>query len=240
MFDLFSAKLPCKLVVFEGINGCGKTTQLQLAHKYFEDKGLRVGCFYDPGICDSCDKSVKDLRQLACRREWSSIYTRFLMFIAAREELNCYLDEVADDYDIILLDRYVPSTLAYQTLDFFDNPGNALLTDNSELFKFLISSTGNFQPDLFLFFDAAPDVAYSRTGKSTRSIEEGIDIFEQKAIKFLADLREVYSLVMGRLLKITPDSDVVLVPASTSIETTFSHYKEDLDKLINGLSTTKN
>jgi thymidylate kinase len=199
-----------------------------------ENKGLRVGCFYDPGICDDCEASVKDLRQLACRREWQSPFTRLLLFLAAREELNCHLEKVAEEYDVILLDRYVTSTWAYQFLDLEDDPGM-----RRSYLNMLLSSTDNFIPDMLIFFDVDPKDAFERSSASARKIEAGTDVFEKKKIEFLTKLKNTYDDVFLAFLREAPDCETLLIPAFQQPEVIFMYYLHDIDKLFNGFPNQK-
>jgi len=101
------------LISFEGIEGSGKTTQIQMLAKYFESKGRQVTCLREPGgttfgeqlrsaILDSNEK----IHPLAEAHLFASSRAQLL------SQKIIPLLEKRDQ--IIILDRYIDSSLAYQ------------------------------------------------------------------------------------------------------------------------------
>lgn len=98
---------------FEGIEGAGKSTQIQLFKEALEKKGWKVSIFREPGgtlIGERLRKSI-----LASEKKLSALTETFI-FLASRaelikQEISPRLEGVKN---IVILDRYIDSTLSYQ------------------------------------------------------------------------------------------------------------------------------
>jgi len=72
------------LITFEGIDGCGKSTQIHLLKQYLEDKGKHVQVYREPGGAHIAEE-IRDLL-LDSKNEISAI-SELLLFSAARAQL---------------------------------------------------------------------------------------------------------------------------------------------------------
>ncbi|MCX8082913.1 MAG: dTMP kinase [bacterium] len=100
------------IVSFEGIDGCGKSTQAKLFCKYLHKKGLDYVLLNEPGGTATGEKIRKillDNRSKICP------LSELFLYLASRGQL---VEEVVRPYvnerKIIVLDRYIDSTTAYQ------------------------------------------------------------------------------------------------------------------------------
>lgn len=101
-----------KIIVFEGIDGTGKSTQIKLLSKYLDKLSIKHYCTREPGGSPIAEKirklflSIKDL----------DIYSQLLLCSAARREHLLYLEELQkrENFEFIIFDRFIDSTLAYQ------------------------------------------------------------------------------------------------------------------------------
>lgn len=98
-----------KLITFEGVDGVGKSRVIEQIYHELLDKGYRVKMFREPGST----KVGAEIRKILKCNITNSKNTNFLLFLAARSELTKEFDK-HKDYDFVLLDRYVDSTIAYQ------------------------------------------------------------------------------------------------------------------------------
>ncbi|MCP4229485.1 MAG: dTMP kinase [bacterium] len=102
-----------KLITFEGIEGCGKSTQAKLLYEYLRERGVDVVLSREPGGTELGEK-VRDILLNSPEGVVSSGAELFL-FIAARVQL---IEDVVlpalEAGQTVILDRYVHSTLAYQ------------------------------------------------------------------------------------------------------------------------------
>ena len=100
------------LISFEGVEGTGKSTQSKLVSNYLRSKGLKVAFFREPGTTVAGEK-IRDI--LLHGKAKLNHFSETLLFIAARTQLvNEKIKPVAQNKDIIILDRYIDATVAYQ------------------------------------------------------------------------------------------------------------------------------
>lgn len=100
------------LITFEGIDGSGKTTQIQLLKEFLEQKNKEVVVFREPGGNQTSEK-IRSL--LLDEANLIQPVTELLLFSAARAQLVA--DQVKPKLDegfIVILDRFYDSTTAYQ------------------------------------------------------------------------------------------------------------------------------
>lgn len=100
------------LVTFEGIDGSGKSTQIDLLHKYLIDEGYRVKVFREPGGTDVSEM----IRGMLLNPEIEiDPVTELLLFSAARSQLVAEkVLPLLQQNVIVILDRFFDSTTAYQ------------------------------------------------------------------------------------------------------------------------------
>ena len=154
-----------RLIVFEGVEGGGKTTQLQQTWEWLQGGGRNVVVTREPGgtelgLC---------LRKLLLTSVGKPIQYRaeLLLYAADRaqhveEVLNPQLAQGA----IILCDRYTDSTIAYQGF------GRGMSIDMIEQINLL--ATGGLQSDLTILLDIDPEISLKRirTRRKLDRIEE--------------------------------------------------------------------
>lgn len=99
-------------IVLEGIDGSGKTTQLQMLREHFEKQGRKVVCLREPGgtpLGEELRRLLKDPLLAICNT------AELLMFLAARAQLLEQKVRLALECNsVVLMDRFTPSTIAYQ------------------------------------------------------------------------------------------------------------------------------
>ena len=99
-----------KLISFEGIDGVGKSTVVDAVYEKLSIKGYNVCILRDPGSSEMGEQ----LRNLIKSDIPRSKMTNLFLYLSARLELVADIEKLKDQYDYILLDRYVDSTVAYQ------------------------------------------------------------------------------------------------------------------------------
>ena len=104
---------PGRFLTFEGVDGCGKTTQLNMLEKKLTQFGYRVYRTREPGGCPIAE----DIRKIVLAQEDGGMCpeTEALLFAAARAQhvKQVILPKVRDGM-IVLCDRFVDSSLVYQ------------------------------------------------------------------------------------------------------------------------------
>jgi len=177
-------------ISFEGIEGSGKTTQIQGVHDYLYQKGHDVVVTREPGgsnigiqvraiLLDSKNKGLNPLAEL-------------LLYMADRAQ---HLEEIVkpglSTGKIILCDRYYDATIAYQ--GYARALGVELITRLHKL------AFDDYKPDMTFLLDLPPETGLERawrqidngqrTGTETR--------FEEEALDFHRKVREGYLTLAG-------------------------------------------
>lgn len=171
-----------KLISFEGIDGVGKSTVVNAVYEKLSIKGYNVCLLRDPG------SSVigEQLRSLIKSDIPRSKLTNLFLYLTARLELVSEIESSKHDYDYILLDRYVDSTIAYQgygqdiDLNIINTLNNILLDNN----KYLPNKT------YYLFLDEK-----TRLERLTKRQEE-LDNIDTNH-KFLSKVKKGYESLLG-------------------------------------------
>ena len=191
-----------KLIVFEGVEGCGKTTQIQLCSQWLESLNISVVLTREPGGTEL----GKDLRRLLLEKSPNKPVgevTELLLYAADRaqhieEELKPNL--ATGKY--ILCDRYTDSTIAYQ--------GYGRGLNMSIINQLNQISTGGLESDLTIWLDVDVEVGLSRKrGQAT------LDRIEQETIAFHRRVQQGYTELAGsypsRIMRVdgTSSQDII-------------------------------
>ena len=99
-----------KIISFEGIEGVGKSTQIDLLHDYLLKTGKSVKKFREPG---STIPSERIRNILLDANLTLTSQTELLLMYASRSELVAN-EILSNQHDFILLDRYFDASMAYQ------------------------------------------------------------------------------------------------------------------------------
>jgi dTMP kinase len=106
-------RLAGKFIVLDGGDGCGKSTQLDLLADAMESAGLTVCRLRDPGSTATGDRIREIL--LSCETGDLSPACEMLLFMASRAQMLAEkIQPALDAGHVVLCDRFVSSTLAYQ------------------------------------------------------------------------------------------------------------------------------
>jgi len=106
-------KMKGKLIVFEGPEGCGKSTQAQMAFEYLKSRGIKTVLLREPGgnvISEKIRAIILDPEHKAMTKK-----TELLLYIASRAQIiEEKLKPLLDGGTAVILDRFSLSTLVYQ------------------------------------------------------------------------------------------------------------------------------
>lgn len=153
-------------ITFEGPDGCGKTTQMNLLAQYFEKKGKKVVLTREPGGKGLGEK-VREIL-LNYNGEVSDRCESFLFLADRAQNIDIIVKPAVEKGEIVLCDRHIDSTVAYQGY------GRGLNINEINILNNL--ATGGRKPDLTLVFDVDVETSMKRVGKEKDRMESaGID-----------------------------------------------------------------
>ena len=161
-----------KLITFEGIDGSGKSTQIQLLEAEFKKLGISYKTFREPGGTKLSEK----IRTILLDKENIELYSNAesLLFAAARAQLTAeQIKPAITKGEFVICDRFTDSTIAYQGY------GRGLNINNLELINTI--STDGLIPDITFILDIDPQKATERlkTVNPDRMEAAGIDFFKK-------------------------------------------------------------
>jgi len=196
-----------KLITFEGIEGVGKSTQINLVLDWLKTKGFSTKLLREPGSTIFGEK----IRELLLSKDSDiSAHTELLLMFAARSEMiQEHLMDSREDF--ILCDRYFHASIAYQGY------GRKLSLD---LINLLINGINCPTPDLTIIYDLDVKAGFKR------KTNDVIDRIESSGINFFEDVRKGYQQLAKER------SEVEIVDASESIECISQQTKLLVERLI--------
>ena len=207
-------------ITFEGPEGAGKSTQLNLLKDYLLAAGYQVKVTREPGGTPLAE----DFRGIVKHYQGEEpLYpeTELLLFEAARaQHVNYVIRPALEAGCIVLCDRFTDSTEAYQ------GAGRAL---NNEFLQRLNSfATGSCTPDLTLLFDLTPEAGLARaTARAAAISADYNDRLEEEKIDFHHRVRECYLAIARR-----EPQRVKVLDATLGIEELFQQVKAQVDNAL--------
>jgi dTMP kinase len=159
-------------ISFEGLDGSGKTTQAQKIAAHLKTLGYGVLLTREPGGTAIGDK-IRDVVLKKTDGAPMHAHTELLLFCASRAQLVAeVIRPHLDSGGIVLCDRYIDSTLAYQ--------GYGRGLDLDTLRTILKFATSDLRPNLTIYFDITPEDALRRKQQASLFGEEWNRLDEMK------------------------------------------------------------
>lgn len=175
-------------ITAEGVEGCGKTTVLQMVYDELLKEGYDVLLTREPGGV----KISEQIRNIILNKENTELDDRSeaLLFAASRRQLLVEkIYPALKDNKIVLCDRYVDSSLAYQ--------GGGKNLGVEEVLNINLFATNNTLPDLTLLFDIEPELGLKRIASNSNREVNRLDLekieFYNKVRNTFLDLSKKYS-----------------------------------------------
>lgn len=202
-----------KLITFEGIEGCGKTTQIKLLGDYLRKKGYTIHETREPGGTLIGDQ----IRRILLNPENKGIndITELLLYEACRaqliKELRVKSEELGvkgKDEIMILCDRFTDSTLAYQ--------GYGRGIDKGVIKELNKIASGGVKPVLTILLDLDVKTGLGRAKERNTKVigQESEDRFEREKVEFHQKVREGFLKIASEELE-----RIKIVNADEGIET---------------------
>lgn len=206
-----------KFITFEGADGGGKSTQVQLAADYLRQRGYEVVVSREPGGTPLAEK----VRALVLDPELPlSNISQTLLYLAARSEhVDKLLRPAVAAGKIVLCDRFSDSTLVYQGLAL--GKGAEKL---SELRRLNAFAAGGLTPDLTLLLDGEPELLARR--RERRGVS---DRYEQQGLDYQRRLRQGFLT----LAQAEPER-IKIINAEGDLQAVAGAVQRALDALLDG------
>jgi dTMP kinase len=199
------------LITLEGVEGSGKSTLIQYLKEFIEGIGKKVIVTREPGGIEISEQ----IRSVILDTENTKMdgRTEALLYAAARRQhLVERIIPALNEGNVVLCDRFIDSSLAYQ--------GYARGLGIDEVLSINEFAIGSFMPSLTLYLDLDPQIGLSRIRKNKGREVNRLDLEE---ISFHLKVRDGYEEVIKRF----PDR-IVRVDANQELDKVFLDTKQIL------------
>ncbi|MCQ2403101.1 MAG: dTMP kinase [Lentisphaeria bacterium] len=162
-------------ITFEGVDKAGKSTQIRLLAKRFQEMGKAVLCTREPGGTPLGE----EVRELVMKNRAENIAdeTELLLFSASRAQLlRERIWPALEEGQVVLCDRFADSTTAYQ--------GYARGMDLAFIRQLNQFALGNRWPDLTILLDLTVEESFARLDNVLKATAADSDRFEIEGRRF--------------------------------------------------------
>jgi len=162
-------------ITFEGLDGSGKTTQIEAFIQHLENSGIAYQLFREPGGTIIGEK----IRQILLDKNHTAMLpiTELLLYSASRHQLTMNsIHPALQEGRVVICDRFYDSTTAYQ--------GYGRGIDLNLIKQLNRAATASLIPDLTFVLDIELDVRQRRLGNKV------LDRLEQETVEFHKRVRE--------------------------------------------------
>lgn len=171
-------------ITFEGIEGCGKTTQIGMLAERLRSLGHDPVVTREPGGCPISDQ-IRSVLLNGANRTMAPL-TELLLYAAARaQHVAEVISPALESGKIVICDRFTDATMAYQSF--------ARGLDMELVERLNLLARGDIRPDLTMLFDCPVEVGLSRAVSPLDSTGIREDRFELESLAFHHRVREGYA-----------------------------------------------
>jgi len=180
-------------ITFEGLDGCGKSTQLKKLASVLKKRGFSVVLTREPGGTKTGEK-IRNLLLDTATSGLSPLSELALMFASRSQHIKEIIQPALAEGKIVLCDRFTDSTEAYQ--------GGGRKLGSEPVLELHRVLCGGLQPELTILMDS--DVAHSvdrarrRNAAGSRRGESDENRFEQESRAFFGRVRHGYLAIAKR------------------------------------------
>ena len=204
-----------KFITFEGPEGAGKTTVLELLMKDLQQSGIEAVFTREPGGIHIAEK----IREVILNKEHTEMdaRTEALLYAAARRQhLVEKVIPAINNGEIVFCDRFIDSSLAYQ--------GHARGLGIDEVLSINEFAINGFMPDLTFYFRIEPERGLERIASSS---EREINRLDLEGLSFHKKVQEGYEKVINRF-----QERIVIIDADKPIIEVLDDVKDVLKEHI--------
>lgn len=171
-------------ITFEGVEGCGKTTQLRLLKERLQAAGFQVTATREPGGCPIADQMRAIL--LDAQNSAMTPTAELLLYAAARaQHVQEVIVPALERGEIVLCDRFTDATLAYQ--------GCGRQLDRALIAELNAVATDGVAPALTILIDCPVELGLARARhRMDNSDGEREERFELESLRFHERVRRGY------------------------------------------------
>ncbi len=165
-------------ITLEGIEGVGKTTQMEFIANYLQKQGREIVITREPGgtpVGEGIRELVLDNKHTGMAADTELL----LMFAARAEHIEKVIRPALEAGKDVLCDRFTDASYAYQGV------GRKLSNERISLLENWVQK--GLKPDLTLLFDAPVEIGLERAAKRSEK-----DRFESEALEFFEAVRNCY------------------------------------------------
>jgi len=174
-----SGNIKGRFITVEGVEGVGKTTNMDFIANYLKDCGKQLIVTREPGGT-RLGEEIRELL-LGHRDEGMDPATELLLMFAARtEHLQQVIIPAIEQGDWVLCDRFTDATYAYQ------GGGRGIDVQRIEVIERWVQ--GDLRPDLTILLDLPVEIGLQRAGERSEA-----DRFESEQRDFFEKVRNAYS-----------------------------------------------
>ena len=168
-------------ITFEGIEGCGKSTQANVLCDFFQNKKMECVLTHEPGGTPISERIREILLDKKCR-EMNPLTELFLYFASRSQHTGEKIKPLLKQGTIVISDRYFDSSIAYQ------GEGRSIpLKTLMEINQF---ATGGLIPQITFLIDLPVETGLSRIKTRDRIEEEALEFHNRVRGAYLTLARE--------------------------------------------------
>ncbi|MFH1284949.1 MAG: dTMP kinase, partial [Candidatus Micrarchaeota archaeon] len=164
------------LIAFEGIDGAGKRTQVELLRQYLEEKGKKCTVYSYPDYSGSVFGKV--LGEFLEKKSELDVRAQFLMYAGDMLKDQETMKRALENGEAVICDRYISSTAAYQSANGFKLERATSIQRELELIT----------PNLTFFLDVSVETSLARKSAQKKEKNQKLDRFEENK-QFLEKVR---------------------------------------------------
>lgn len=185
-------------IVIEGIDGAGGETQTKLLKEYFEKKGKKTTKIVSPNLSTPVGQAYKAYLDEKFYMKNEAVFLLCACDVIINKPI---IEKINKDGGIVIADRYITSTIAYQS-------ANDFLFEKALK---IVEIMGFPKADIIIFIDISPEVSIERKRKEKGKLDR-----HEKNIQYLAKVKEFYEKeiernVLGKWFVVNGEQDIQTV-----------------------------
>ena len=204
-------------ISFEGPEGSGKSTQIDILARNLKKKGIDFICIREPGGTLLSEK-IRDILKSNSYNDLT-VQSELLLFLASRSQLvNKVIKPALKINKYVLCDRYIDSTLAYQGY------GRNIPIESIKLLNSF--ATGGLEPDITFLLQLDVDTGFRRIKKRYEEKTGTFDRIEMEDKSFHQRVFDGYNKIASS------NNRIITINANEDIDFITNKIQSEIDKLV--------